>query len=152
MGFRSVLWILALWGFLATGCVTPVTEADLEVKLKDAGATVSGLGRERVIPIYAESKTAAWTLLAEAKLEPDSRLSAQIGKSLELATRRGMSSIVGGPYPALSDQVVRNAFALQRDGDLSGLTVVFVSPRRPSQALVRAAARAKVRLHYRALP
>jgi hypothetical protein len=63
-----------------------------------------------------------------------------------------MSTIVGGPYGALSDQVVRNALALQRDGDLSGLTVVFVSPQRPSKALVRAAARAKVRLHYRSLP
>lgn len=152
MRFPSVLSILALWGFLAAGCVAPLTEAGLELKLKDAGATVSGLRRERVIPIYAESKTMAWTLLAEAKLEPDSRLSAQVGKSLELATRRGMSTIVGGPYPALSDQVVRNALALQRDGDLSGLTLVFVSPQRPSQALMRAAARARVRLRYRALP
>lgn len=151
MGLRVTLSILALSGFLAIGCATPLTEADLEAKLQAAGATVSRPGRKRVIPIYAESKTSAWTLLAEAKVDPESRLSAQLGKRLALARRRGLSTIVGGPYPALSDQVVLNAFGLCRDGDLSGLTVVFVSPERPSQALAQAAARAKVRLHYRAL-
>ena len=68
MGLRAILFSFALCGLLAIGCVTPLTEADLEARLQDAGATVSGSGRKRVISIYAESKTIAWTLLAEAKV------------------------------------------------------------------------------------
>jgi hypothetical protein len=110
---------------------------------------VPALGRKRIIPIYAETQMAAWALLADAKSDPSSPMSQRLSRGLAAAARRGFGVVVGGPYPALSDQVVRNALTLHRERPLGGLTLVFVSAKPPSEALSKAAASAGARLHHR---
>ena len=149
MHARVIAIVLAVSLMLAVGCVTPLTEADLEKDLARSAASVPALGRKRVIPIYAETKMAAWALLADAKSDPSSPMSYRLSRGLALAARRGFGVVVGGPYPALSDQVVRNALTLHRERPLGGLALVFVSAKPPSEALREAAASADARLHHR---
>lgn len=146
--------LILLWAalLLLVACVTPVTEEDLERKLEQTARSMPALGRSRVIPIYADTKTVAWGLLAEARMEPASPLSVQVQRRIEVAARRGFDVVVGGPYPGLSDQIVRNALTLSEGHRLSGLDVVFVSAQLPSPALKQAAGRAGIRLHHRAYP
>jgi hypothetical protein len=146
LAMRIILGVLLT---LATGCITPLSEADLERNLEKAAASVPALGRKRVIPIYAETRMAAWALLADAKSDPSSTLSYQLSRGLAAAARRGVGVVVGGPYPALSDQVVRNALTLQGERPLGGMTLVFVSAKPPSEALREAAKRANARLTHR---
>ena len=70
-------------------------------------------------------------------------------RGLAVAARRGFGVVVGSPYPALSDQVVRNALTLHHERRLGGLTLVFVSAKPPSKALWKAATNADARLHHR---
>jgi len=149
MHTRVIAIVLVVSLMLAMGCVTLLTEDDLEKDLDRAASSVPALGRKRVIPIYAETKMAAWALLADAKSDPSSQMSYRVSRGLALAARRGFGVVVGGPYPALSDQVVRNALTLHRERPLGGLTLVFVSAKPPSEALREAAASADARLHHR---
>ena len=149
MHARAVPIVLSVSLMLAMGCVTPFTEADLEKDLDRAASSVPALGRKRIIPIYAETKMAAWALLADAKSDPSSPMSYRLSRGLAVAARRGFGVVVGGPYPALSDQVVRNALTLHRERPLGGLMLVFVSAKPPSEALSQAAASVGARLHHR---
>jgi hypothetical protein len=146
---RVIRIVLTASLMLASGCVTAISEADLETKLDRAASSVRVLGRRSIIPIYAETKMAAWALLADAKSDPSSQLSYRLSRGLASAARRGFGVVVGGPYPALSDQVVRNALTLQREHPLGGLTLVFVSAKPPSEALWKAARSAEARLYHR---
>ena len=146
---RAMPILISVYLMLAMGCVTPLTEADLEKDLGRAASSVPALGRKRIIPIYAETKMAAWALLADAKSNPSSPMSYRLSRGLAAAARRGFGVVVGGPYPALSDQVVRNALKLHRERPLGGLMLVFVSAKPPSEALWEAARHADARLHHR---
>ena len=141
--------ILSVSLLLATGCITPLTEADLEKDLDRAASSVPALGRKRIIPIYAETKMAAWALLADAKSDPSSQMSHRLSRGLASAARRGFGVVVGGPYPALSDQVVLNALTLNNEHPLGGMTIVFVSEKPPSEELRKAAKHADARLYHR---
>jgi len=141
--------ILGVSLMLATGCITPLTEDDLEKDLERAASSVPSLGRKRVIPIYAETRMAAWALLADAKSNPSSPMSYRLSRGLAAAARRGFGVVVGGPYPALSDQVLRNALTLHRERPLGGLKLLFVSAKPPSEALWQAAKHADARIHHR---
>jgi hypothetical protein len=149
MHARAIPIVLTVSLMLAMGCVTPLTEADLETNLDRAASSVPALGRKRIIPIYAETKMAAWALLADAKSDPSSPMSYRLSRGLAVAARRGFGVVVGGPYPALSDQVVRNALTLHSKRPFGRLTLVFVSAKPPSEALSQAAASAGARLHHR---
>ena len=149
MHARAIPIVLTISLMLAMGCVTPLTEADLEKDLDRAASSVPALRRKRVIPIYAETKMAAWALIADAKSDPSSPMSYRLSRGLAAAARRGFGVVVGGPYPALSDQVVRNALTLHRERPFGGLTLVFVSAKPPSEALREAAKSANARLHHR---
>ena len=48
LAMRIVLTVSLM---LAAGCITPLTEADLEKDLDRAASSVPGLGRKRIIPI-----------------------------------------------------------------------------------------------------
>ncbi len=148
MHVRAIPIVLSVSLMLAMGCVTPLTEADLEKDLDRAASSVPALGRKRIIPIYAETQMAAWALLADAKSDPSSPMSYRLSRGLAVAARRGFGVVVGGPYPALSDQVVRNALTLHRERPLGGLTLVFVSAKPPSEALWEAATIADARLQH----
>jgi hypothetical protein len=52
--------------------------------------------------------------------------------------------------PLPGEQVLRNAFALQKDGALEGLQLVLATQQQPSSALMNAVRRTRVRLLYRA--
>jgi hypothetical protein len=141
--------VLVVSLMLATGCVTPLTEDDLEKDLDRVASSVPSLGPKRVIPIYAESRMAALALLADAKSNPSSPLSYRVSRGLARAARRGLGVVVGGPYPALSDQVLRNALTLHRERPLGGLKLLFVSEKPPSEDLLEAAKHAHARLRHR---
>lgn len=145
-----LLHALLCAALLGAGCVTPVSEDDVEARLSEAARPFARLGPQRVIPIYAETRLIAVALVTEAKNDPESRVSVQLGRRLALAAKRRFHVlVVGGPYPDLSDRLLLNALNLHRDGELKGLLVVLVSDEEPSAALAEAARVAQTRLHHR---
>ena len=142
---------LLLFGAVASGCMTVHREAELEQRLERLGAATQGLRRPRTAPIHADTRVAALGLLAEARANVDSPLSASLGRQLAAAHRSRRDVVAGGPFADLTDQVLRNALALQPDGALAGLQLVVASRERPSGELQSAARRTRVRLLYRAL-
>ena len=148
---RAVL-IPVLGALLALGCVTPMTRDELQGKLAAAAASVPALGRKpQYFPIFAETKTEAWILLADARSDPESPQSRELSAHLASAASRRQALVVGGPYSELCDQVVLNALALRRDRPLRGLTLVFVAPEPPSPSVTAAASAASARLYHRPL-
>jgi hypothetical protein len=142
---------LLLTTLLAVGCVTPVSEADLEKQLAEAAAPVTGRSETRVLPVTAETRFVAWALLTEAKGDHSSPLSVQLSRRIALAARRHMKVVVGGPYAGLTDQVLRNALSLQEERAVRGMTLVLVSEEPPSPELAQAAQAAQARLYHRRL-
>jgi hypothetical protein len=59
--------------------------------------------------------------------------------------------VAGGPFPDLTDQVLRNALELQPESGLPGLQLLVASAEPPSAELLGAARRARVRLFHRDL-
>jgi hypothetical protein len=141
---------LALFGVVAVGCVTVYHEDEFEKRLERLGAATQGLRRPRTALIHADTRMVALGLLAEARANVDSPLSASIGRQLAAAQRTRRDVVAGGPFPDLTEQVMRNAFALQKDGALEGLQLVLATQEQPSPALQNAARRTRVRLLYRA--
>ena len=136
---------------LAAGCVTQVSEDQLETKLAQAASPVTGRSQTRVIPVTAETRFVAWALLTEAKSDLSSPLSVQLSRRIALAARRRMKVVVGGPYPGLTDQVLQNALSLQEGRAVRGLTLILVSDEGPSPELAQAARAAETRLYHRRL-
>ena len=145
-------FLLAFALAFAAGCATRVSQDEVAVQLEQAGKPFAALGPRRIIPIYAESKMVAFGLLTEAKTQPASRFSTRLGRKLARAHHRRLHVVVGGPYPELSDRVLANAFRMNHEPGLHGLTVVFVSTERPSPELADAARLAHARLYHRQLP
>jgi hypothetical protein len=150
---RAHAWLIALAAaLLALGCVTPMTRDELQAKLAAAAASVPALGRKpQYFPIFAETKTEAWVLLADARSDPGSPLSSQLSTHLATASSRRQALVVGGPYSELCDRVLLNALSLRRDRPLRGLTLVLVAPDPPSPSLTAAASAASARLYHRPL-
>jgi len=149
---HRALLIPVLGAVLALGCVTPMTRDELQGKLAAAAASVPALGRKpQYFPIFAETKTEAWILLADARSDPESQTSRQLGAHLATASSRRQALVVGGPYSELCDQLLLNALSLRRDRPLRGLTLVFVAPDPPSPAVTAAASAASARLYHRTL-
>jgi len=137
---------------LAAGCASPVTPDELELRLEEAAASAPDPRAARqIFPVHAPTRVAALSLLSEAKNDPRSPLSLQLGRRFATAAGRRTNLVVGGPYADLCDQIVRNAFALNRKRALRGLTVIFVAPEPPSEALRVAAATVHARLQHRPL-
>jgi len=141
---------LALLAALAAGCVTVYGERDLEQRLERLGAATKGLRRPRVFAIHADTRIAALGLLAEARANADSPLSASLGRSLAAAHRSHRDLVAGGPFADLTDRALRNALALQDEGGLPGLRLLVASQEPPTPELLGAARRARVHLVYRA--
>jgi len=141
---------LLLLAVVAAGCVTVYREDELEKRLGRLGAATQGLRRPRTVVIHADTRVVALGLLAEARANVDSPLSASLGRQLAAAHRSRRDVVAGGPFADLTEQVLRNALALQDDGALAGLQLVLASQERPSGELLGAARRTRVRLLYRA--
>ncbi len=146
-------WLTPFLGvLLALGCVTPMTRDELQGKLAAAASSLPAPGRKpQYFPIFAETKTEAWVLLADARSDPGSSLSSQLSSHLATASSRRQVLVVGGPYSELCDQLLVNAFSLRRDRPLRGLTLVLVAPDPPSPSLRAAASAASARLYHRPL-
>jgi len=140
---RIALFAILLAALGGAGCVTPVTEEDLKRELESAAAEMGGLGRSRVVPVYAETSLIAKALLYEARSAPEEGISLSLGRRMAIASKRKMSLVVGGPYPALSDLVLQNAFDLNRGEGLRGMKVVLVSAESPSPGRSTASTRCR---------
>ncbi len=149
MGIR-IAALLAVVGVVAGGCATVYHEAELEQRLERLGAATKELRRPRTAPIHADTRVAAFGLLAEARANVASPLSASLARQLASAKRSHRDLVAGGPFADLTEQVLRNALALQEDGALEGLKLLVASQEQPSQTLLLAARRTRVRLLYRA--
>jgi len=147
---RRIATALLLLGLVAAGCVTVHREDELEKRLDRLAAATAGLRRPRTAVIHADTRVAALGLLAEARANADSPLSASLARQLSAAHRSRRDVVAGGPFADLTDQVLRNALALHDDGALAGLQLVVASPERPSGELQHAARRTRVSLLYRA--
>ncbi len=141
---------LALLAALAAGCITVHREDELEQRLERLAAATKELRRPRAFAIHADTRLAALGLLAEARANRDSPLSAALGRSLAAAQRSHRDLVAGGPFADLTEQVLRNALALQDEKGLPGLQLLVASQEPPSPELLGAAQRARVRLAYRA--
>jgi hypothetical protein len=146
---RRALGLGLLCSVLVTlGCVTPLTEEELQKDLERSASHIPNLGRTRVVPIYAETSLLAQAMLYEARHDPDSELSALLGKRMAAASKRRITLVVGGPYPELTEQVLANALHLNEEQGLRGMKLVLVSEQGPSPELSRAAREARVRLYH----
>ena len=144
-----IVTALAVLGVVGAGCVTVHHEAELEKRLERLGAATQGLRRPRTAVIHADTRVAALGLLAEARANVASPLSASLARQLASAKRSHRDLVAGGPFADLTEQVLRNALAQQDDGALEGLQLLVASQEPPSPTLQVAARRTRVRLLYR---
>ncbi len=145
-----VVSALALLAVVIAGCATVYREEELEKRLERIGAATAGLRRPRTAPIHADTRVEALGLLAEARANADSPLSASVARQLAAAHRSRRDVVAGGPFADLTDQVLRNALSSQQDAGLRGLKLVVASQEEPSGKLRVGARRTGVRLLYRA--
>jgi hypothetical protein len=140
---------LVLLAVALAGCATVYREDELEKRLERIAAATAGLHRPRTAPIHADTRVEALGLLAEARANADSPLSAAVGRRLAAAHRSRRDVVAGGPFADLTDRVLRNALSLQPDAGLRGLKLVVASQAEPSGELRSAARRTGVHLLYR---
>jgi hypothetical protein len=119
--------LLAVALLLAASCATPVSQDEVEQRLKSAGASVKGLGSNFVVvPVHADSKVAAWTLAAEARAEGSTPFAQHLSYDLRRGAERRRGVVVGGFYPDLTYAALVDAFELLEGRSLAGLTLVYV--------------------------
>jgi hypothetical protein len=139
-------------GLLCLACATPPGEDEVAARLRRAASSVRGIGSSYlVVPVCADSRVAAWTLLAEARGEGATEASRRLHYDFRREAARGRGVVVGGPFSDLTREVVLDALALE-DRPLDGLTLVYVGEARYAEALRRAALARRARFHHRELP
>ena len=143
-------WAAAL---LALSCATPVTVTDVEGRLHRAARSVPGLERGYLlVPIHADSKMAAWTLVAEARGEGATLAGRRLSYDLRREARRGRGVVVGGVYPELTRAVLLDALGELTDESLDGLTLVYVGDPALADELRVAAGAHRAAFQHRDLP
>jgi len=136
-----------------TACAAPVAGEALEEKLRQAGASVRGLGSNpEVFPITADSQMAAWTLVGESKESGPLPLARQLNHRMGRAAKRRTMLVVGGPYSSLTHEVVLDALALNGETPLPGLVLVYVGSAESARAARTAAGALGIRFVQRELP
>lgn len=149
MSFRPRV-LVGLTGALFA-CVAPLSDDALRAQLREVGG-VSGSSADRVVAINAASEAEAWTRVAEARSSGPSELSRRLVRALQEPDLLPARFVVGGPYAQLNDQTLSDVFARIRKPTLSGLSIVFVSPRAPTPALLASARELDVRVQHRPYP
>lgn len=138
---------------LALSCATPLTVNDVEGRLQRAARSVPGLEQGYLlVPIHADSKMAAWTLVAESRGEGATLASRRLGYDLRREARRGRGVVVGGVYPELTRAVLLDAFHELSDEPLDGLTLVYVGDPVHADELAVAARAHRASFQHRDLP
>jgi hypothetical protein len=150
---RGIRVSLAVALLLAqASCAAPPSGETLEQKLRQAGASVRGLGSDpSVFPITADSQMAAWTLVAESKESGPLPLARQLNHAMGRAAKRNRMLVVGGPYPSLTREVVLGALALNGGKPLSGLVLVYVGSAKSARDVRTAAGTLRIRFVQREL-
>jgi hypothetical protein len=139
--------------FALAACAAPVSGEALEEKLRQAGASVRGLGSDlSVFPITADSQMAAWTLAAESKGSGLLPLARQLNHRMDRASKRHTMLVVGGPYSSLTREVVLDALALNEGKALPGLVLVYVGSAESAREVRTAAGALDIRFVQRELP
>jgi hypothetical protein len=139
--------------FALAACAAPVSGEALEEKLRQAGASVRGLGSGlSVFPITADSQMAAWTLAAESKGSGPLPLARQLNHRMDRASKRHTMLVVGGPYSSLTREVVLDALALNEGKALPGLVLVYVGSAESAREVRTAAGDLDIRFVQRELP
>ncbi len=146
----SLLGLSLAW-LLAAGCASPMSQEDLDDRLRVAAASVQGLqGRLLYFPVYADSRAAAWTLQAESQSD-DSPLARRLYHDLRRGGTQRIGVVVGGPYPGLTRLVVVDAFELLEERPVPGLTLVYVGHAKQASALRKLARAHRARFYHREL-
>jgi hypothetical protein len=136
-----------------TACAVPVSGVALEEKLRQAGASVRGLGSNpEVFPITADSPMAAWTMLGESKESAPLPLARQLDHRMGRASKRNTMLVVGGPYSSLTREVLLDALALNEGKPLPGLVLVYVGSAESAREIRTAAGALGIRFVQRELP
>ena len=138
--------LLVALPLLLAGCLTAMSEEDLDRSLRASGSRVRGLTHPRVFPLHASSRMEALTLLADARTAPRERQSRDLAQQFSLGKTRRVHLIVGGPFSDLNRQILWNAFDYHEGKALPGLVVVFASPSAPDPELIALAKRKRVQL------
>ncbi len=148
----ALLFALLVSGLLA-GCATKLSAPELGAHLDRVSRTVAPRQAiRRVFPVHAQTRMEAWVLQTEAKSSPESSpLSLELADGFRLGRLRRIDYVVGGPFPALSDRLVRNGLLLNEGGALPGLRIILVSADAPSAELRQVASARRVRIEHRAL-
>jgi hypothetical protein len=137
----------------STACSTPVSGDALEEKLRQAGASVRGLGSDpSVFPITADSQMAAWTLTAESKESGLLPLARRLKHRMDRASKLNRMLVVGGPYSSLTREVVLGALALNEGRPLPGLVLVYVGSAESAREVRTTAGTLGIRFVQRELP
>ena len=149
----SVLAAAALLAACAAGCATPIRDGALERRLRFVGYSVLGpTARFSVVPVSADSPMMAWTLIASSRADGPSSDAKALRHKLRAGAAGPARIVVGGPFPHLTEQVVLDAFELNRGGALPGLTLVVVGGEDPPSQVVAEARRLGARVFHRQLP
>ena len=151
---RGIRVSLALALLLAQAtCAGPPSGETLEQQLRQAGASVRGLGSNpSIFPITADSRMAAWTLTAESKQSGPLPLARQLKHAMGLAAKRHRMLVVGGPYSSLTREVILSALALNNGKPMPGLVLVYVGSAESARDVRTAAGTLRIRFVQRELP
>lgn len=140
-------------GWVLAACTTPLPEEALERRLRLVGTSVLGPRASfTTVPIQADSNLMAWTLIADARTNGPSNEARWLQRKLSAGAQGPAQLVVGGPFPGLTRQVLLDAFGLNEDRSLPGLTLVFVGDEASAADVRSAAQRVGARFHQRALP
>ena len=130
-------WLAGL-ALLALACATPPTDDEVEAELHRIAASVRPRGELRYVMLNAGSPMDAWAQVTESTAEgkeSSSQPAQRLARAFEQAGRRRIAVVTGGPYASLNERTLLDAFTHLRVQKLPGLTLVFASPKPPSDDL-----------------
>ena len=145
----ALVWLVVL----ALGCATPPTDDEVDAELRQIARSVKPPGELRVVGLYAQSRMDSWAQVAESTSEgrdSTSQPARRLIRAFSQADRRRISVVTGGPYASFNERTVLDAFGAFKSAQLRGLTLVYVSPEPPSDALRMATQKVGCQLVHRA--
>jgi predicted aconitase len=136
-------WLAGL-ALLALACATPPSDDEVEAELHRIAASVRPRGELRYVMLNAGSPMDAWAQVTESTAEgkeSSSQPARRLARAFSQAEKRRIAVVTGGPYASLNERTVLDAFLHLRAKRLPYLTLVYASPKPPSDELRDAIAR-----------
>jgi hypothetical protein len=129
----------ACLALLASACASTLGPEDaLHALRRDARELTDGSSETAYVPVLADSAEDARGRIVRARTGRRLDESRVLAATFEPAAREAVEVVVGGPYPALVEQVLLDALAQTPQPRLPGLRVVVISRDAPSAALQQA--------------